>query len=206
MTLARQRSAYRESLREEILDAARQLFIQHGYESTSIRAIAEKVGASPGILYHYFEDKQDIMALLVRETFAKLSRRVEAIRTDRDNPLARLRRGLRAYVDFGLEHPNHYALLFMKPSSWEGSDRILAVFQSDGASTFNCLRLMCAECIGAGLFRAELGDAEEIAQTLWAAIHGLVSVQIGCRDFPFLEPSRLTDRLIEILLQGILRS
>lgn len=206
MTLARQRSAYRESLREEILDAARQLFIQNGYESTSIRAIAEKVGASPGILYHYFEDKQDIMALLVRETFAKLSLRVEAIRTDSDHPVARLRRSLLAYMEFGLNHPHHYALLFMKPDSWEGNERILAVFATAGSATFDCLRLMCAECIAANLFRPELQDPEELAQTLWAAIHGLVSLHIGCQSFPFLERSRLADRLIDILLTGILRS
>jgi AcrR family transcriptional regulator len=206
MTLARQRSAYRESLREEILDAARQLFIQYGYESTSIRAIAEKVGASPGILYHYFEDKQDIMALLVRETFAKLSHRVEAIRTDSDHPVARLRRGLLAYIEFGLNHPHHYALLFMKPNSWEGQERILSVFQTDGFATFDSLRLMCAECIAANLLRPALQDPEELAQTLWAAIHGLVSIHLGCRDFPFLERSRLADRLIDILLTGILRS
>lgn len=205
MTLTRQRDAYRESLREEILDAARQLFVQNGYEATSIRAIAQKVGASPGILYHYFEDKQDIMALLVRETFSRLSRRIEAIRTDTDHATARLRRGLRAYIEFGLEHPHHYSLLFMKPDSWEGNERILNVFQTDGEATFHCLRLMCMECISAGVLRSELSDAEELAQTLWAAIHGLVAIQVGCKGFPFLERTRLADRLIDILLEGILR-
>ena len=94
--VSRRREIYRESLREEILSAARQLFAIHGYEATSMRAIATKVDCSPGILYHYFADKQDIMALLVRETFAKLSTRLNAIREDNDTVSARLRRGLRA--------------------------------------------------------------------------------------------------------------
>lgn len=76
MTLSKRRATYRESLRQEILDAARDLFVQQGYEATSVRRIAEKVGCSPGILYHYFEDKAAIMAQLVRETFGRLSERM----------------------------------------------------------------------------------------------------------------------------------
>jgi AcrR family transcriptional regulator len=198
------RAAYRESLREDILDAARQLFVNQGYEATSIRSIAAKVGCSPGILYHYFEDKQDIMALLIRETFQKLCRRLEAIIHDSDGIEARLRRGLRAYMDFGAEYPHHYALLFMKPTSWEGNDKIIAVFHEEGMRTFECLRHMTRESIEAKILRPDLRDAEELAQTLWASIHGLVSVQIGAKGFPFLERNRLLDRLVDVLLRGIL--
>ncbi len=204
--LKKRREDYRESLREEILDAARQLFVLHGYEQTSIRAIAAKVGASPGILYHYFEDKQAIMAHLVSETFTRLSSRLERIRNDNDHVSARMRRGLRAYIEFGLEHPHHYALLFMNPSSWQGNDRIIHAFQTQGEQTFSCLRQMSQESIEAGILRQEIGNAEELAQTLWAAIHGLVSIQLGCGGFPFLERSRLADRLLDILMKGILKS
>jgi len=205
--LNKRREAYRESLREEILDAARQLFVLHGYEQTSIRAIAAKVGASPGILYHYFEDKQAIMAHLVSETFTKLSSRLESIRTDNDAVSARMSRGLRAYIEFGLEHPHHYALLFMNPISWEENDRIMQVFHTQGQQTFNCLRLMSRESIEMGILRKDIRDPEELAQTLWAAIHGLVSIQLGCGEgFPFLERSRLADRLLDILMKGILKS
>jgi AcrR family transcriptional regulator len=202
--LQNRRAAYRESLREDILDAARQLFVNQGYEATSIRNIAAKVGCSPGILYHYFEDKQDIMALLIRETFQKLSARLEAIVSDRDGVEARLRRGLRAYMDFGAEYPHHYALLFMKPTSWEGNEKVIAVFHEEGMRTFECLRYLSRESIEARILRPELKDVEEMAQTLWAAIHGLVSVHIGAKGFPFLERSRLVDRLVDILMRGIL--
>ena len=206
MVLSKRREAYRESLREEILDAARQLFAVNGYEATSIRSIATKVGASPGILYHYFEDKQDIMAHLVRETFSKLSQRLEAIRGDGDLPEARMRRGLRAYIEFGLEHPHHYALLFMKIDSWDGNEKIQEAFQIQGSAAFNCLRMMARECIDRNVLRPDIRDAEELAQTLWAAIHGLVSIQVSCKAFPFLERTRLADRLLDIIMAGVLRS
>ena len=203
--VSRRREQYRESLREDILSAARQLFAIHGFEATSMRAIASKVDCSPGILYHYFADKQDIMALLVRETFSKLNSRLTAIREDNDTVTARLRRGLRAYIEFGLEHPHHYALLFMRPMAIEGNEKILAAFQEDGTRTFNCLRSMSAEALAAGVLRPGIIDAEELAQSLWVAIHGMVSIQIGCEHFPWIERSRLIDRLVDILMAGSLK-
>lgn len=194
-----------ESLRGEILAAARQLFAVEGYNSTSMRGIAAKVGCSPGILYHYFEDKQSIMAMLVRETFTQMRSRLNAIRLDNSPIQDRMRRGLRGYIEFGLDHPHHYALLFMKPDTWEGNEVIQAAFHEEGHATFSCLLEMTREAIAKGAIRKELNDADEIAQTLWAAIHGLVSVQIGAKGFPFIERSRLVDRLIDILLTGVLR-
>lgn len=204
MSLRNRREQYRESLREEILDAARQLFVVHGFDATSIRAIAQRVGASPGIIYHYFEDKQDIMALLVRETFAKLRTRLGAIRDDSDSPEARMRRGLRAYIEFGFEHPHHYALLFMKPADLEENSKILAAFQEDGTRTFDCLRGISHQILAAGIIRPEIKDPEELAQTCWVAIHGLVSLRISSQGFPWIERERLTDRLVDIIMAGIL--
>lgn len=204
--LTARRQAYRESLREEILDAARQLFVKNGYGETSMRGIAAKVGCSPGILYHYFQDKGDIMAHLVRETFHQLRTRMTAIRNDHDSVPARMRRGLRAYIEFGLEHPHHYELLFVKPFDFDNNDSIRAAFAEDGDRTFACMRAMAAEAIGSGLVRPEIQDSEELAQTLWVAVHGMVSAQISCHGFPFIERSRLIDRLVDVLLAGVLKS
>lgn len=202
----RRQLAYRESFRQDILDAARQLFVVHGYEATSVRSIASKVGASPGILYHYFEDKQDIMAHLVRETFAKLGARLNAIRQDQDTVQARMQRGLRSYIDFGLENPHHYALLFMKATILEEHEKIRMAFFEEGQRTFDCLRSMSAEAIAANVIRPEIQDTEELAQSLWVAVHGFVSAQISMEKFPWIERTRLADRLIDVLMAGILRT
>lgn len=201
------RAANRESLRWAILDAARPLFVQDGYEATSIRAIAAKAGCSPGILYHYFEDKQAIMAELVAETFASLGVRLRAIQADKSPVLDRFRRGLRTYMAFGLEHPHHYSLLFLfqKPRDWEGHQKVREVFATQGEATFACLWTLAAEAIEAGILRPELQDSEELAQSLWVAIHGLVSARIGCSDFPWVEQTRLVDRLVDVLVAGIER-
>jgi AcrR family transcriptional regulator len=205
MSLRQQRTAYRESLRQEILDAARELFVRDGYEATSIRRIADKVDCSPGILYHYFKDKPEIMAQLIRETFVKLHGKLSAILNDSAPSLELLRRGLRKYIEFGLDHPHHYAILFTKPHTVEKSVEMRAVFESDGMKCFGTLRAICRRCLDEGLLRPELQDEEEIAQALWASLHGLISVVTNAKGFPFIEQSRLVDRLVDILVCGVKR-
>jgi AcrR family transcriptional regulator len=206
MSVSERRTEFHESLREEILDAARRLFVLHGYESTSMRAIAAKAGCSPGMLYHYFEDKPSIMARLVRETFARMRRHLSEILRDHGPIQDRLRRGLRAYIDFGLQHEHHYALLFMKGDlDLKENAPILSAFVEDGYATFDCLRSLCREAIQTGLIREEIQDHEELTQALWVSIHGLVSLQISSKTFNWVERSRLIELQTDILMKGIVR-
>jgi len=203
MTLPSRRALHRESLRQEILDAARELFVREGYDATSVRRIAEKAGCSAGILYHYFDDKAAIMAELVRETFHRLNARMRQVSEDTSPPIDRLRRALRTYIEFGLDHPHHYGVLFSKPIVPDS--KILEVFHTEGELCFGCLRTLTGVNIATGSMRAELTDADEVAQALWVSIHGLVSAVTIAQSFPFVERSRLVERQVDILIAGIRR-
>jgi AcrR family transcriptional regulator len=63
MRLQERRERQRQSLRKQILDAARELFTELGYEAVSMRRIADKIGYSPTTIYLHFADKE----ALVRE-------------------------------------------------------------------------------------------------------------------------------------------
>ncbi|WP_197381515.1 TetR/AcrR family transcriptional regulator [Mycolicibacterium mengxianglii] len=56
------------SARDEILDAAGELFTTRGYASTSTRTIAEAVGVRQASLYHYFGTKDEILCALLHQT------------------------------------------------------------------------------------------------------------------------------------------
>ena len=194
------RAREKEDLREEILDAARTLFVKEGYESVSIRKIADKIEYAPGTIYLYFQDKAAILDRICEETFSKLLQRMEAIHQDKAAPLDKLRRGLRTYIQFGLENPNHYVVTFIQAKvHLESHD----VFQTTGSKAFACLRRGVQECIDAGELVSDDGD--ELAQTLWAGIHGLTSVLITCTGFPFVEQTRLVERMVHTLVEGVRR-
>src|SRR5215216_6461878 len=92
------REREKETLRQEILDAARDLFVTEGYQNVSMRKIAEKIEYSPTTIYLYFRDKADLLFQICEETFSSLLSTLEAIGEDEADPVASLKRGMRAYV------------------------------------------------------------------------------------------------------------
>ncbi len=105
----------REQTREKILAAARELIVREGYEAVSMRKIAARVEFTAMALYRHFADKETLLRALCLEDFRTLRHAMDRISVDPD-PIARLRRMGLAYVDFALEFPNQYRLLFMTPS------------------------------------------------------------------------------------------
>ena len=76
--------------REEILDAAAELFCRHGYTGTSTRMIAEAVGIRQASMYHYFKNKDDILAALLDATVVGSLERARELLDDDRAPLDRL--------------------------------------------------------------------------------------------------------------------
>ena len=179
------------------MDAAREMFVAEGYASVSMRKIANKIGYSPTTIYLYFKDKTDLVHQICEQTFARLAQNIKAIEQLSDNPLEKLRSGLREYVHFGLKHPSQYEIVFITPLP----RNIEAKFEeTNGKIAFDTLRSVVAECISANLLKHN--DIELISQTLWAGIHGITSLLIQHSGFPFVERERLIDNLIDTLILG----
>ncbi len=191
----------KENLRQEILDAASEMFANEGYANVSMRKIAEQIEYSPTTIYLYFKDKNDLLNQICEDTFGKLYRIVSTIRETSENPLESLRKGLRAYIEFGLEHPNHYEVTFITPiMEYLGKDAH-PYEGSMGQRAFDFLRLQVADCVAHGYLKK--GDVDVMSQTLWAAMHGLTSILIGHTDFPFAERDKLIDCLTETMIKGM---
>jgi AcrR family transcriptional regulator len=191
----------KEELRQEILDAARELFINEGYDNVSMRRIAEKIEYSPTTIYLYFEDKASLLFALCEETFAKLARRMESIRAASTDPIDVLKKGCRAYCEFGLKYPNHYRVTFINfPQLNPGQDQYL----KEGSMGFKCytlLRSNVEECIKQGRFREN--DVDAITQAIWAGGHGITSLLITKPGFPWSNRSKLIDLMIDIFVEGL---
>src|SRR5262245_7827455 len=114
MTIKDRRARQKQLLRQEILDAARDIFIKEGYDQLSMRRVAEKIEYSPTAIYLHFRDKQELVFSLCEETFGRLVRELESLEQAKD-PVSRLKQGLRRYVDFGLRNPQHYIATFVLP-------------------------------------------------------------------------------------------
>lgn len=191
------RVRHREMLRQSILDAARELFIAEGYENLSIRKVAERIEYSPTIIYHYFQDKSDLVYWLVAESFSSLLEKLSGIRAQTPDPLECLRKSGRAFADFALTFPNHYRAAFLQPIQPRG-EREKARYLSPeamGIMTFNYLRLLVADCIKQNKFREV--DIDLTAKFLFAAVHGITTFLIVHPDFPWGDRDQIVDYVID---------
>lgn len=205
MGSAERRRRESRQTRQKILDAARDLFVQKGYEATSMRAIAERIEYTPTAIYHHFENKQALIIELCNQDFLALAgvfRQLARI----EDPVERIDRIGEAYVEFGLENPKHYQLMFMTVHAHDHSTGPVKGDPSEDAYAF--LLGTVQEALDAGRFRPELDDPDELAQILWAALHGLISLRISKGDDAWvdLRDVRATAaRARQVLLRGVLR-
>jgi AcrR family transcriptional regulator len=195
------REREKEALRQVILDAARELFVKEGYENVSMRRIADKIEYSPTTIYLYFEDKAALLFAVCEETFAKLAKRMESISRKSTDPVETLKRGCRAYVEFGLKYPNHYRVTFINhPDLHLGRENYLRE-GSMGMRCYSQLRANVEECIKQKRFRH--GDLEALTQMMWAGGHGVASLLITKPDFPWVDKDKLIDLMIDVLIDGL---
>src|SRR5215469_13257856 len=104
----------KQELRQAILAAAGELFLEQGYERFSLRKVAERVGYSPTTIYLYFRDKDDLLFTVVDEGFKRFGQQLVAAAESQEDPWERIIALGRAYVAFGLQNPMYYQLMFMQ--------------------------------------------------------------------------------------------
>lgn len=206
MTSADRRARERAATQQRILDAARKLFVEEGYEAVTVRRIADAIEYTPAALYNHFADKEDLLRTLCRRDFLALAERFVAIAGVRD-PLERIRATGREYVRFAVEHPNHYRLMFLTRLP-----RLPAkTFEEHGdphRDGYAFLREIVREAIARRLLRPELKDADLVAQTLWAGVHGVAALELSLQgdewvDWRSLE--RRTETAVDVMLRGVRR-
>jgi len=206
MGITERRERARQETRTLILDAAREMFAADGYEAVTLRKIAERVEYSPAAIYLHFADKEALFAELVAHDMVAFGARLLKLRKVAA-PMERLRKAGQAYTDFALELPNHYRLLFMNVRPHDTAPP--ADGEVAASAVYGFIRETVEEAIAQGLLRPGLDDADAVAQTVWAGVHGMASLHIAlCVNKraiawrPVRERARL---MVEVLIEGLAR-
>jgi AcrR family transcriptional regulator len=125
------------------------------------------------------------------------------------DPVERLRQIGLAYIEFGLQNPNHYRTMFMTPHPpIPDSEAVLEGKGNPEEDAYELLRATVREALDAGAFREHLKDADLIAQTLWSGAHGVVSLHIAkCSDgwVPWCDIRQRAEAMNDGLLRGLLK-
>lgn len=159
--------------RARIRKIAEQHMAKRGNAGISLRAIAAEMGWTAASLYRYYPSKSDLVLATRTSAYTRFSERIEAAYDCEGDLWDRSRAIGDAYVDFAREEPAAYKLIFAYEQDDSSADADLAAAR---ARSLRTLIAYVEDMIAAGLIE---GDAEVIAHVYWAALHGLVALQMA---------------------------
>lgn len=204
MGITERREAEKEAIRNKILDAAGRILAQDGYESLSIRKIANEIEYSPGIIYHYFKDKAEIIATVVDEGYGRILKKLSEVSVDVENPDKSIENTLRAYIELMLETPEQFKAVMLNdmPGVADKVNMLDEGISKERKSIQGLCRIV-ALGMEKGKFREM--DVELTSQIIWTSTHGLLSRLILEKNIPQRQKERLINHHFKILINGLLK-
>jgi AcrR family transcriptional regulator len=159
-------------LRQRILQRACDLYLRTGLDGFSMRKLARELGVTAPALYRHYDGREAVLADVVREAhkvfMSYIYRALEA-----PTPLERMWRAGEGYLDFALEHPRWYAIMFSGPERL-GMEALPDDIEAMGCAIHQFWIDRVSECMRAGILKQ--GDPLAVSLTMWAHAHGMVEL------------------------------
>lgn len=194
----------RRKVREAIIDAAEAIFSADGEQGISMRRLAESIDYSPAAIYKYFASKDDLFDAIRDLFFERLLKRIHDAMEEGGETAMLCSRCMRAYIETGMEEPNHYMMAFStasKPRQHVHSEEEMAYHA--GAQLVS----MIDQGMDEGIFRRV--DPHVASKSVWASLHGLTMLMVALDDFPGGMPGSehvTRDEVIDFHADSIMRS
>ncbi|HEY2432690.1 MAG TPA: TetR/AcrR family transcriptional regulator [Vicinamibacterales bacterium] len=191
----------REAVSRSILDAARELFVTHGYQEVSIRKIADRIEYSPAAIYSYFPSKDDIFFALAEEGFRLLFSYAHDVNTTAaDDPADTLRQMFWRYYQFSKDHPEYFALMFLDrsvPKIRDNWERFGFIGQLKDDTRARIGQAMAAGAVPDGT------SAHAVFRLLLTAAHGVAALRLCDRLAPGEDADALARATIDAVIIGL---
>jgi AcrR family transcriptional regulator len=175
--VAERREREREQLRNQIVEAARDLLLEQGLTALSMRAIAERIEYSPATIYLYFRDKDELIREVVRTGFTRLHEVIagELSRLgETAGPALQYRAMGRAYARFAIENASYFRVMYELPSTAQYDC-------AEVAPSGDCGLEMLAALVQRGVEAGQFGAVEPRRTALigWGLVHGLTTLYLS---------------------------
>lgn len=186
MGIAERKEREAQEMRDKIINAAMKLFVEKGFEETSIRQIAKSIEYSPAALYRYFTNKDELFYVVHDCVFDLLYAHLKPIEQI-EHPVERMTAMGRKYLEFALNNQAYYELLFVQksPMNTDMTDDEW----SCAMKTFGLLESSVKDCIDQGYFPDR--DVHTTTLTCWSHMHGMITLYFRERMKMYPEEHRL---------------
>ncbi|WP_276501679.1 TetR/AcrR family transcriptional regulator [Terrimonas pollutisoli] len=187
MGIAERRLRQKEEVRANILSTAWGLVKEEGWQSLSIRKIADAIEYSVPVIYDHFENKEDILLQFGKDGFGLLIRRLQQAKKKSNDPAEQLRLIADAYWNFAFKNKEYYQLMFGLGIACCETDKCLP--------EESAFRNLIMEPINAILAENKKKDINACLKyhTFWSVMHGLISIKM-------LSYSEIADELNKMVL------
>jgi AcrR family transcriptional regulator len=162
----------RDAIRGRLCDAAAKLFLEEGEAALSMRRLAAEVGCSPMAPYRHFADKEALVAAIRAQAFTRLADALDGVAQNERHRAADIGD---AYVRFARANPAAYKLMFDLAQPDEAAYPALAAAAARARISMSGY---VHELVEAGVLA---GDPVELGYVFWAAIHGLIVLDLAGR-------------------------
>ena len=159
------------SLRDRISAAAQELYLREGLEGVSMRKVAERVGVSAPAIYRHFKNKDELLVEIVSAGLRSFEEYLKPA-FEAPTPYERLVRMTDCYLRFALEQPKFFDFAFLIPSPTDAE--VAEEIARPDRGTFRLALEQVVACVEQGIFPRE--DPLETAVTIWAEVHGLITL------------------------------
>jgi AcrR family transcriptional regulator len=162
------------NLRAALLEVATDMIAEAGIDSLTMRALSQRIGVSRTAPYRHFEDKAALLAGVAEEGFKRLHERMQTAIDQEEDILARFRKLGVTYIQFAVDHPTHYQLMFGRETAVHEAYPNL---EAAGKAVFDLLVMTIQQAQTEHKIKA--GDPRNLALVAWATVHGVASLVIN---------------------------
>ncbi len=187
-------------LRNALIGATLTLIAEKGINAFTIREIAKRAGVSHAAPYRHFKDKEAILFAVAKEGFDMMVTETKK-RSEKypDDPVARFQISGLSYIDFAVNYPSHYRVMF---NSGENINKFPEELVVSSTESFKLLLDTICECQEKNLIKP--GNPHEFALAAWSIVHGYAKLYIdGFIDNQADTFSRKKDKLKYIITDAL---
>ncbi len=168
-------------LRAACVSAAMELLEEGGETALSLRAVSRRAGVSPAAPYRHYADREALVSAVATLGYHELAERLAAAHPS-PATAEQLTRVALAYVQFAIERPALFRIMFGEPCDRDNDERVAATAAAS---------LYLREIVGRIFPEA---DAEAMATAIWALVHGLAFLHLDGK-LDASTPSGVADRV-----------
>ena len=196
-----------EAVKHQIMETARELMCEDGFESLSMRKLANRVGMTAANIYNYFTNKDELYLVIQTTGFQMLYDRFATIYVSEEAPMEKLSGLMRAYIRFGMEYPDFYEIMFSrntpKYADYKGTPmEPTASMEKQTALNVADLTEQAIKEIAPHIAAKSPDNARYLTIVLWSTLHGVVNLY---NSRVLQEVEEAADPLIDRMIDDLVR-